>query len=64
MVTCMTTSDELGMLQVDSKAALLRAIAKATEEYNSPRYLRDLAEAHALVTGSITSTSHVEVKSN
>ncbi len=61
---CMTTIDELGILQADSKAALLRAIVEAMEHYASPHHLRDLAEAHALVTGSITSTSHVEVKSN
>jgi len=43
---------------------LLRAIVEASEHYAAPHHLRDLAEAHALVTGSITSTSHAEVKSN
>ncbi len=58
----MTTTDELGILQADSKAALLRAIAEAVVHYTGPSQLRSLAEAHALVTGSVTSTSHVEVK--
>jgi len=60
----MTTTDELGILRTESQATLLRAIVEASEHYAAPHHLRDLAEAHALVTGSITSTSHVEVKSN
>jgi len=60
----MTTTDELGILRTESQATLLRAIVEASEHYAAPHHLRDLAEAHALVTGSITSTSHAEVKSN
>lgn len=60
----MTTANELQILSDNAKAALLRAIVEASEHYAAPHHLRDLAEAHALVTGSITSTSHVEVKSN
>lgn len=61
-VVVMTSLSELKELRIETEATLLRAIASATEKYNSPGYLRSLAEAHALARGSLTGMGHVEVK--
>lgn len=52
-----TVSDE------EARQAVLRAIVKYADKAPNPSSVRDVAEAYALVTGSISSVDHATVKS-
>lgn len=49
---------------LEAEAALLKSIKEAAEGTGSASTLRNLAEAYALVTGLLKSTSHVDVKTS
>lgn len=54
---------EYGKAKEAAGTALLKQIAERVEAYEDPRALRELAEAYALVSGTFTGGTKVNVKS-